>query len=434
MTPYRPALRLRALLACFAFAWSRFAGAAEGDPPPGRDGAMAAPAGAPATFVRALRPSGLERTRPSTLRGLLPRPLPASLTRAELDEFERRLNNLGVFDSVAVSVSGDELVVTLREKFTLTPSVDFASGKTLRDSYLSLGATEYNFLGVAANLGAQVSWSQRGPSGSAWILEHAYDPTRGGFGGYLYFESAGLRFDDQSGWFRNQAGAGARWRLPFAYDTPLRYEVGVDAYRETLSDVESPRRPPDGQYAGGFVGLSWDRYTWRDLAPSGYRLSLEAQPGYFLPAGEARHLATLQGHWALAVGERALVTARTVAEAATYGNPNHSVLIGSQRGVRGLADAFYRNRAQAFANVEARYAFRPLERWALQGVAFVDAAGFEPMDGRGRPTRWQGAVGAGAGVRVIPTFLTQLLARVDLARLLVPEPAWFVQLGVNQYF
>src|SRR5262245_3290956 len=134
MTRCRLGRRPRALLAFFVLGWSRLAGAAGGDSSVGPDEAPDAsvdPGGPTATFVRALRPSGLGRTRASTLQGLLPRSLPASLTSDEIAEFERRLNNLGIFDSVAVSVSGDELVVTLREKFTLTPSVDFASGKTL---------------------------------------------------------------------------------------------------------------------------------------------------------------------------------------------------------------------------------------------------------------------------------------------------------------
>jgi hypothetical protein len=74
------------------------------------------------------------------------------------------------------------------------------------------------------------------------------------------------------------------------------------------------------------------------------------------------------------------------------------------------------------------------KRWALQGVLFADAAAFEPMDAHGVPTEWNAAVSTGAGIRVIPTFLTQLLLRLDGSRLYAPEERWFFQFGVTQYF
>ena len=56
------------------------------------------------------------------------------------------------------------------------------------------------------------------------------------------------------------------------------------------------------------------------------------------------------------------------------------------------------------------------------------------MDARGRATSWLGAISTGAGLRIVPTFLTQIVGRVDLARLHAPEERWFLQIGVTQYF
>src|SRR5688572_9908351 len=42
---------------------------------------------------------GFEATRESTALALLPRGAPATFSLLELDEFERRLNNLGIFDA-----------------------------------------------------------------------------------------------------------------------------------------------------------------------------------------------------------------------------------------------------------------------------------------------------------------------------------------------
>jgi hypothetical protein len=37
-------------------------------------------------------------------------------------------------------------------------------------------------------------------------------------------------------------------------------------------------------------------------------------------------------------------------------------------------------------------------------------------------------------LRLVPTWLAELVVRVDAGRLVAPEPRWFVQLGLNQYF
>ena len=94
----------------------------------------------------------------------------------------------------------------------------------------------------------------------------------------------------------------------------------------------------------------------------------------------------------------------------------------------------YRNWVQIVANVELRQAVRIGQRWALQAVLFSDAAQFEPVDPSGAATQFETAVGVGAGVRIVPTFLADLLLRVDGSRLLAPSPAWFAQVGVQRYF
>lgn len=116
------------------------------------------------------------------------------------------------------------------------------------------------------------------------------------------------------------------------------------------------------------------------------------------------------------------------------GNPNHSLLIGSIRGVRGLSDNLYRTRAQGYANVELRHAIPIAARWALQGALFTDVGGFQSFSPEGTVRDWKTAVSAGTGIRVVPTFLSNTLLRVDAARLFSPVQNWLVQVGITQYF
>ncbi|HNL90129.1 MAG TPA: hypothetical protein PKH05_13720, partial [Nitrospira sp.] len=114
--------------------------------------------------------------------------------------------------------------------------------------------------------------------------------------------------------------------------------------------------------------------------------------------------------------------------------PNHSVLMGSIAGVRGLSDNLYRNRAQTYLNLELRHAIQVAPRWALQGVLFSDIGTFQPFTEEGNQRDWIGTVNVGAGIRVIPTFLANTLLRVDFAQLLSPSPNSLVQMGITQYF
>ena len=121
-------------------------------------------------------------------------------------------------------------------------------------------------------------------------------------------------------------------------------------------------------------------------------------------------------------------------EAVNAGNPNHSILIGSITGVRGLSDNLFRNRAQTYTNLELRHAIPLAARWALQGVLFSDLGAFQAFTPDGNVRGWRGAVAVGAGFRIVPTFLSNTLLRVDFARLLAPTSNSLVQFGITQYF
>jgi len=390
--------------------------------------------------IRSVRLEGNRRTRAETLLELMPRQPPATYRRTEIAELERRINNLGIFDAVNVRLDDDELVIVVREKFTLTPSFDLSTGRSFDDVEGAIGATEFNVLGRASELGIIVGREQRGPVAWMWFAEHALRPRRWALVMAAGIERASLRFGSdpehpEASWFRDRGMVEIGWRTPYGYArVPLRYEVGTFYGRELIERDAGSFAPPDGHSVGTWMAFTWDGFTWRDLVPEGVRVRLIGRPGWYLPEGSARLSTAATVLAALPLGQLTVLATRTAYDFVTEGNVNHSALVGSQDGVRGLADAFYRNRQQVYSNVELRHAFKLADRWALQLVAFADGAAFEPMNARGRATTWKAAVATGAGMRIIPTFLTQLLVRADLARLYVPEERWFLQLGVTQYF
>ena len=57
------------------------------------------------------------------------------------------------FDKIEVScVSSSEVRVTVHEKWTWVPTLDLAHGTVLADTYVFLGLTRYNFLGLGSSL------------------------------------------------------------------------------------------------------------------------------------------------------------------------------------------------------------------------------------------------------------------------------------------
>jgi hypothetical protein len=387
--------------------------------------------------IDALVAEGLERTDPETISELLPRPLPAALTGSELVELRRRIKNLALFDQVDVDPAGRTLFVRVRRKFTISPIVDFSTGKTLSDSKVTLGAVEHDIDGHGTRLGGRASYSERGFNFTAWLYQHPYRPRSWQREHEIYYAGSGFRFDGgdaASKWHRNRFGAELEFLSPSFYTTKWRYELQLNAYYERLTYVEGPTRPEDGTYLGTTSEFIYDRYTWNDLTPKGFRAVLELRPGIFVGPSEPRHEIRAKTIAGVPLGDRTVIMFNAQASAVNGGNANHSLLVGSQAGVRGLPDSLYRNRAQAYANLELRHAFEIARRWYVQGVLFADGAVFEPMDPSGNAGEELTAWSTGAGLRLLPTALVDTLLRADVARIHHPLEAWFVQFGINQYF
>ncbi|MGQ0809937.1 MAG: hypothetical protein ACT4OO_01760 [Nitrospiraceae bacterium] len=377
---------------------------------------------------------GLIHTKESTLLELLRRPIPGEFTLAEVHEFERRIRNLSLFDHVDVSVKDGLLTVEVREKITLAPILNFTSGSSLQDLNATVGLVEYNIGGTGAQLGGQFNYSQRGPNAEIWIAQHALHPTRWAKEADLSYNANGIRFSDSTTkWDRRRFGSEVELKGPYSYNSPLRYEVVFKAYRELIEEAPGSH-PSNGYFIGIAPELTWDRYRWHDLVPSGYRIAVELRPGYFLGPNQNRHEGRIRYLQGIPLADTTVLMINAMAEAVNAGNPNHSLLIGSIAGVRGLSDNLFRNRAQAYTNLEVRHAISLAPRWALQGVLFSDLGTFQPFTEEGRLRGWKGAASIGAGFRIVPTFLANTLLRVDFAQLLAPSPNSLVQFGITQYF
>jgi len=406
---------------------------------------LAALAAAPCEATR-LETHGFSRTDLAVLDEVLPRKLPACLDEAELAEFERRLWTLGLFDAVKVSCGEGALSVTVREKWTLIPSIDFSTSQELKDRYLFLALVESNVAGRAVECGFYGAYYERALNGEVWCSQHQYMSRGLAFEMNAHHVGSGFVFDDETfTWERRRSGVRMGVRLPFPYETAWRFSMHPHTYKERVSGEPPPEMNESGWYGGAGLRVVRDAYEWHDLAPKGLRLGLEVTPGFFFGSTDrrGRHSVTAQILAAFRFGERTGLVSNVVGEAVDPGDPNHSFLLGSISswrgsfgtigGLRGLPDNRNRNAWHLFSNIELRHSFSITSRLYLQTALFTDGGVYRRMNSVGQVLDVEPGLSSGAGLRLLPTFLAGVILRVDGGRLLIPEPAWFVQLALSQY-
>jgi hypothetical protein len=378
--------------------------------------------------------NGLGSTKQETLIDLLPRSLPTEISENELAEFSRRVKNLGIFDTVSVERIGSKLIIDVSRKRTLSPVIDLSTGKTWEDLSATLGASEYDFMGQGTRLGGKASYSERNPNITAWIEEHAYSPNRWATEYELYRLSSSFRFADSPlTWTRNRTGGFAEWISPFYYGSHILYEFQLQAYYEDYSKDDPTLLMTSGTYVGGLFEIIYDRYKWDDLHPTGYKLVVEFRPGA-IAGGRFRGESRFKVLSAFSLSNNLTLLMNGIAGVVNSGDVNHSLLIGSQQGVRGLSDSFYRTSAAVYLNTEIRYAVRAANKFFLQPTLFIDVGTFEPMNINGERTDWLDALSTGLGLRLVPTGWTNFLFRADASRIHSPTDEWLVQVGITQYF
>lgn len=156
-----------------------------------------------------------------------------------------------------VQVEGVELVVRVRHKATVAPIFGLSTGKTLRDTSVTLGAIEHNIDKRATRLHGQVTYSERGFNFDVGFTQHPYDPHRWAQEYELYYAGSGFRFEDTtSTWVRNRFGAVAEVISPLSYRNRFQYELAFLPYYERNTPL-----PIRLHLQMAFISASWEKLS-----------------------------------------------------------------------------------------------------------------------------------------------------------------------------
>jgi outer membrane protein assembly factor BamA len=160
--------------------------------------------------------SGGNRTPPSTVCDLLPRPPPSLYSAEELAEFERRLANLAIFDAVHVQERNGQLQVVARERWTLIPIFEIATGGSLENTFVLFGLTEYNTLGSANETAIVASYERRGINFAASYSPHVFRSSAWTPAFTIFRESfeVGFAGNDPNAWRATDSGVDLTLRPP----------------------------------------------------------------------------------------------------------------------------------------------------------------------------------------------------------------------------
>jgi hypothetical protein len=359
---------------------------------------------------------GLVRTKPYVVRRELDFREGDVITRDQLALAVARLWNTAIFARVAGDVRRIEgkhvLVLTLEDRWTLTPLVGFQQGGDT--FFFRVGAAEKNVGGHLVEAAALYEYFDGFHGGQALFWNPRMGDRRIDF---LVQVDRLVRprpgFSDQRTQTVLQLGA-LYWR------DQLRVALRASAFANRfLEPLAGPRYfPASTETALLEPVFQIGRVDTVRVRQKGARLELRPGLGG-TTSDEADVFTSMQGQvlaFAL-LGERWNIAGRLRAGNVSRVPAHLELYAGGLDLIRGFPDNFVRTRALALANAEVRFTAYDSTWLAIVPTAFVDViAARAPAGGTGT------ALGAGAGVRLlVPRFIATGL-RADLA---VPLQATF---------
>ena len=400
-------------------------------------------------YVRSVEFRGLERTRVSFLTPFLQTRIGETLLEEQVASDVQTLRNLQLFASVSSEVvtEGDEALVffDVSERVTRIPITNF--GGITNNFWFQLGINEYNWLGNGGSLGGYYQFYDRHSFKVFQLLPQLFSE-RWGMSYVVgrqatrepaYFQGGNSEFDVD----RWEAIAMVRYEIirNLKRHESLVLELG-GGY---LNEIYNQRPGATFTYSGEthfhkiFLGtqLLYQRLNYFLHYVSGVAPSLRFQRVNTIDQTDTFWKGLLEVLYYKRVGKRGNPAIRIRAGLSSNDDtPFVPFVLDSYLNVRGSGNRVARGTSEFTVNLEYRHTIVDREKWAFQGVVFVDNSAWRPA---GTPLMDMFASEntvsfGGAGMRFYMQRIYNFILRIDYgASLTDPSSNGFV-LGVGQYF
>lgn len=400
-------------------------------------------------FVRSVEFRGLSRTKVSYVLPFMQTREGETLGEGSVASDEQTLRNLQLFSSVSSEVitEGDEALVffEVTERVTRIPITNF--GGITDNFWFQLGINEYNWLGNGGSFGGYYQFYDRHSFkvfqqlpqlfSERWGLSYVIG--RQSTREPAYFQGGNSEFDVD----RWEVTAMARYEIFRHLDRheSLILEFGGGYLNEIYDQRPGATFSYDGEthFHKSFLStqLLYQRLNYFFHFISGFAPSITLQRVETLDLEDTFWKGLLEMKYYKRVGRRGNPALRIRAGVSSNDDsPFVPFVLDSYLNVRGSGNRVARGTSELTFNLEYRHTFTDRQKWALQGVVFMDNSSWRPA---GAPLldmfSSENTVSfGGLGMRFYLQRIYNFILRVDYgASLSDPTTNGFV-LGVGQYF
>lgn len=373
------------------------------------------------------------------------------LDKKTLSEIKRRLWNLRVFSSVELSKSAsDQLLINVKERWTLIPIVKFSSGGG--SEYKAFGAFDINAYGTNTEVGAQYETLNDRPAGVLWLRKPQLFKDRNLQFGIDFWNINRVRFFfDQDGNFdgaftlkrtRVNAFLEKKWdndfyRLGFQYDYHIDEVSDFGLGEELLENNTENNFQPDDRSINRWHTAYFNigRLNFKNYLVSGAQLALTSS---LISISDSKDTIATANSLTFNYYKLFKRHFNFAYQLKLQGNNSDKIQYDSYLGglseVRGYKDGQFFDSFSWQSNIEQRFNLFENKLGVIQGVIFSDQAKEGESFQGILDSRDEILLSSGAGLRFISPKIFRFVARLDYAQTHTRFINQSLALGIQQFF
>jgi len=397
-------------------------------------------------FIKKLTLEGNSKTKTSVILSELNIQANSKVSTKDIENSLANLRNTNLFSLVTYQIKGDELVVTVQEKWTTIPILKLNNGGGV--SQMTLGVYDPNVAGRFFELGTQYERLGDTNSGVLWAKNPRLFNKKQGIDLQLWsinrlrtkFEQGVDERVAKTGFLhsRNKAYLAYNKMFHSKYKASIFYEYNKDSFSDRLvpdevkGKVQNFVLPPSSIYHFLGLGLDYGKINTRSFLLDGSLVSIHTRYGKnekklqknFFEAG-------LSYKYYKTFSKDMTFAQRVLAGGTTTETLQYWWYLGGLDRIRGFSDNRFAGRYYWLSNSEVRMPFYQSPNFVFQAVSFLDIASVSEQS---KDLAEVDGASVGLGVRVHLPKVYRFVIRMDLAKPLKAKDDNALSFGVQQFF